>query len=576
MDFPVWFGPTDRSLFGIVSMPDDGAASGAVVLCAPLGLEGVCARRTFATLARALADAGILALRFDYDGMGDSVGGSDDPDRVAEWLRGVHHAVELARKSGASKVAVVGMRLGATFAAAALSDEGGGLGGDLVDGLVLWDPCVSGRSYLRAQRALQFFAVDHSDHGDGSIEAPGVVFDADTVAALTSLDLGTLSGPLAARILVLARKTQSTGAAVLEKFSAARPVEHGTVLGQEQLVDVEPFAAEIPHADVEAVTLWLVDTLSGQRVPLTVPRRDEAVVGVGDVGPVVERPMSLGPLGLFGMVTEPQAMTSGALPSGPTAVFLNAGVIDHTGPARLWVDLGRQWAEKGLRSVRCDLSGLGDSPARPGQPVDEVHMPEAIEDVLDVAAAVSPDDPADVVLVGLCSGGYHAIEAALVLGARGVCAVNPMFPHKPAELQDEAPIDEIDPRRQAAPARKRWVRALPAHDLLGGMLERMPDPVWWLVNRVAIEVSPARALRRLVDQGVRTLIVSGEREARMTWRGEGRVRRSLALTPGFRHVVDPGIDHDLLRRDARELASRIITDEVLDAYAPRALGSPLP
>jgi hypothetical protein len=151
-----------------------------------------------------------------------------------------------------------------------------------------------------------------------------------------------------------------------------------------------------------------------------------------------------------------------------------------------------------------------------------------------------------------------------------------MFPHKPAELQDEAPIDEIDPRRQAAPARKRWVRALPAHDLLGGMLERMPDPVWWLVNRVAIEVSPARALRRLVDQGVRTLIVSGEREARMTWRGEGRVRRSLALTPGFRHVVDPGIDHDLLRRDARELASRIITDEVLDAYAPRALGSPLP
>jgi len=287
MDFPLWFGPADRSLFAVASMPDDGSASGAVVLCPPLGLEGVCARRTFATLARTLADAGILALRFDYDGTGDSVGGSEDPDRVAAWLQGVHHAVDLARRSGVSKVAVVGMRLGATFAAAALSDEGGEWGGPLVDGLVLWDPCASGRSYLRAQRALQFFTADQSDHGDGSIEAPGVVFDADTVAALSSLDLGTLSGPLAGRILVLARKIQSTGTAALERFSTTRPVERGTVHGQERLVDVEPFAAEIPYADVEAVTLWLADTVAGERVPLSIPRREDAVVGVGEVGPIV-------------------------------------------------------------------------------------------------------------------------------------------------------------------------------------------------------------------------------------------------------------------------------------------------
>ena len=421
MDFPLWFGPADRSLFAMASMPDDGSASGAVVLCAPIGLEGVCARQTFATLGHALADVGILAFRFDYDGTGDSVGGSEDPDRVAAWLRGVHHAVSLAHRSGVSKVAVVGMRLGATFAAAALSDEGEGWDGDPVDGLVLWDPCPSGRSYLRAQRALQFFGVGQSDHGDGSVEAPGVVFDADTVAALSAIDIGALRGQLARRILLLARKTPSTGTGVLERFCAARPVERGTAHGQERLVDVEPFAAEIPHADVEVVTRWLADTLTGERVPLSVPRRQDAIVGVGEAGSIVERPMSLGPIGLFGMVTEPQEVSPGGRGTGPTALFLNAGVIDHVGPARLWVDLGRRWAAQGMRSVRCDLSGLGNSPPRPGQPDDEVYMPEAIEDVLDVASAVSPDDPADVVLVGLCSGGYHAIEAALVLGARGVC-----------------------------------------------------------------------------------------------------------------------------------------------------------
>ncbi len=38
---------------------------------------------------------------------------------------------------------------------------------------------------------------------------------------------------------------------------------------------------------------------------------------------------------------------------------------------------------------------------------------------------MSSDDPSNTVFVGLCSGAYWAIEAALTLGARGVCAINP-------------------------------------------------------------------------------------------------------------------------------------------------------
>ena len=101
----------------------------------------------------------------------------------------------------------------------------------------------------------------------------------------------------------------------------------------------------------------------------------------------------------------------------------------------------------------------------------------------------------------------------------------------------------------------------------------MPDQVWWLVNRVAVEHSPVRALRRLVDSGVRILIVSGDREARVIWRGEGRLRRSLEASDGFRNVVDPGIDHELFKSDARRLASSILTDEVLGAYGPRRTGT---
>ena len=373
---------------------------------------------------------------------------------------------------------------------------------------------------------------------------------------------------MARRILVLRRESQSQGRRALERFASARPVEEGIAHGQEELVDVKPDAATVPLSTVAAIGSWIRETLAGERVAVTVPRRDEAVVGEGDAGPLVERILSLGPLGLFGIMTELQSAQNATRPNGPTAVFLNAGTIDHTGPARQWVALSRLWAAQGLRSLRCDLSGLGDSPARPGQAVDEWFPPEALEDVLEIAAAASPADPSNVVLVGLCSGGYHAIEGALALRAAGVCGINPIIPHKPSELRTEKATrtEKADSRRQAAAARRWWVRALPAHDQLAALLDRMPDPVWWVVNRVAVEQSPARVSSKLVDAGVRTFLVCGEWENWMLWRGERRSRRRLEHTGRMRLVVVPRMDHEMLQRDSRESVTKLITDDVLGAY----------
>jgi pimeloyl-ACP methyl ester carboxylesterase len=580
-DVPLWFGAADRSLFAMATVPDGGRASGAVVLCQPLGIEGECTHRTFAMLSAGLADAGILAIRFDYDGTRDSVGSHADSDRVQAWVGAVRQAVDLARRSGVSKVAVLGMRLGATLAAAAASDADGGIG-DLLDALVLWDPYASGRAFLRAQRTLQLVLFSQNVAGEastepaetlseGSVEIPGVVFGADTVSAMDSLDLAKVEGPLASKILVLAREVQPQGAKAIERFVAGHSAERWEVRGQEELVDARPDKAQVPVSDVKAVTAWLADVLAGERTEVSIPRRDEAVVDVGATGPIVERTVSLGPSGLFGIMTEPGEAGRGDLTAGPTVIFLNTGVSDHTGPVRLWVDLGRRWAQRGLRSVRVDISGLGYSPARPGSPFDVDSPPEALDDVLDIAAAVSPDDPTNVVFVGLCSGGYHAIEAGLALKVRGVCAINPILHWKPAEIRAEGVT--TDQRRQAAPVRKRWVRALPAHDTLGPLVERMPDPVWWLVNRFAVERSPARAMRQLVERGVRTFVVSGEWERQVMWRGERRAYREITSMDGFQQVVAPTIDHVLYQRDAREMVSQVVSDDTLLAYAPRQVSA---
>ena len=90
----VWFGPEPRPLYGWVSRPAGGLARGGAILCPPMGEEGRAAHRTFRRLAEELAEAGNVALRFDYDGTGDSAGLQDDPDRVPAW----QDSIEAARQ----------------------------------------------------------------------------------------------------------------------------------------------------------------------------------------------------------------------------------------------------------------------------------------------------------------------------------------------------------------------------------------------------------------------------------------------------------------------------------------------
>ena len=75
----------------------------------------------------------------------------------------------------------------------------------------------------------------------------------------------------------------------------------------------------------------------------------------------------------------------------------------------------------------------------------------------------------------------------------------------------------------------------------------MPDPVWWVINRVAVEQSPARVVGKLVERGVRTLLVCGELEDWMLWRGERRARRQLERTGLMHLVVVPHMDHGMLQ-----------------------------
>lgn len=90
-------------------------------------------------------------------------------------------------------------------------------------------------------------------------------------------------------------------------------------------------------------------------------------------------------------------------------VLLNAGLIHHVGPHRLHVKLGRALAARGISTLRVDLSGIGDSSARPDNlPVSQLGFQEPRE-ILDALSQRGYDSFA---LFGICSGAKHALQTA--------------------------------------------------------------------------------------------------------------------------------------------------------------------
>jgi alpha-beta hydrolase superfamily lysophospholipase len=111
------------------------------------------------------------------------------------------------------------------------------------------------------------------------------------------------------------------------------------------------------------------------------------------------------------------------------------------------------------------------------------------------------------------------------------------------------------------------VRRLPAHDFLGNIVDRLPDAAWWVINRVAVATPPARIIERLVDSGVDTYVVCGEKEAAAMRRGQAAAFRRLARTGRFRLEVVSGIDHELFARASRDRVGPMVTERIRQSVA---------
>ncbi len=144
---PFFFGDSKQPLYGVFHPPQANTARNhGVVLCYPFGQEYMRCHRAMRQLAMLLNKQGYHVLRFDYRGTGDS--GGDVEDMVpADWIDDTCAAVqELRDMADLTTISLVALRMGSLIAASACQRL------DDIDSLVLWDPVLSGDSYIAELR----------------------------------------------------------------------------------------------------------------------------------------------------------------------------------------------------------------------------------------------------------------------------------------------------------------------------------------------------------------------------------------------------------------------------------------
>ncbi len=440
---PFYFGPSDRPLFGWLHDSAEPSSYGLVV-CSPFGYESICAHRSLRHFCEASAQAGVPALRFDYDGTGDSAGDDRDPARLAAWVASVQQAIDALKKlTSVERIALLGVRLGAAVAAKAAVER------DDVDGLIAIAPVVVGKTYLRELRALQM-TLDRRDPPPGTAvesdvqEAIGFVLTAETRAAVGDLDLTKLDRP-APHVLLIDRDDLPIGNAWPDRLGSQKVVlDHRRLPGYVEMM-LGPDQTRVPEQMIGAVSDWLTQRASacasGRKAAITTgeafPRRTLLPTAGGPN--VIESAEFIDAAGsLFGVLSVPESPP----PSRSGLLLLNAGSVHHVGSNRLYVTLARRWAAHGHAVLRLDLSGIGDSRTREGATENVVYTDFASDEIAKATAFLKRQPGVTQVhALGLCSGGYNAFKAAVAgVDLDGVLLINPLtFFYKPDVPKEVAP-----------------------------------------------------------------------------------------------------------------------------------------
>ena len=591
---PLYFGTPERPLFGFYHPPIGSRVRGTgVVLCNPLGDDLIRAHRPFRHLAEELSAAGFPVLRFDFDGTGDSAGDERDPNRVATWRADVGRAAaELRTRSGVEQLALVGLRLGGTFAALGAADLGG------VDTLVLWGAYDSGGAFVsEATKAHKMLVMLQPQSFSGGLpasdgqEALGFLLGTQTIADLQAIDLVSLSRAPAKRTLVLDTANVETDSPLVAKLrDLGGTVTHRHMPGNKFLI-ISPHQSEVPTAAISAITGWLseehpfAESGSAAKVPSPPATPDSART----LTSLRERPVFFGGARkLFGILTAPPPGT--ARPELPPIILLNAGTVHRVGSHRLYVPMARRWAAHGFHVLRVDLSGIGDSPVPEGHPENLTYPRDGLEDARAAMDFLTETTTSGKFIVaGLCSGG----DIAFQLGFKEPRVASAIMMNPRTFLVND--LGMVDSYERARWSQQAVARSDSWKDLLSGdvnlkrafklaapkvkdlVVKRAKRAVTNLMGAV-LPNTPATeqrretdvpyCLRSMAERGVDTYLFVTDHDPGVDYvdANYGPAMSALSSIPNFRRTNVKGTDHTFTARWAQEQVIAMITEHLTQRF----------
>lgn len=474
-----------------------------VVLCAPFGVEALATHLGWRALADQLAASGHDVIRFDYAGTGLSPGEWLEPAALARWQAGIAEAIDALRnRTGAEQVLLIGLRLGASLAAAVAQDRAD------IAGFVALAPVVSGRRYARELKALAQMQGDAGLCPSG-IAVYGYALPPDMMDALGALDLSKLPAP-APRGLVAAR-TEAEEALGAQWGFGTLPFE-----GFEAFAE-NPTHARTPDAVFAEVRAWCA----------TLPA--PASLDSADFPPAVftapdghlEESVHFGRQDhLRGILLRPQSPASRV-----GVVIANAGRNPASGWGRQGMELARKVVAAGHVALLFDLSGIGDSLIPAGVEGEVLYSGTHTRDLLAAVEALRGRLVERFFVIGACSSAYGALQAASEIeGLAGLALINLLrFHWRAGESLDVATAQTnfrpTDAYGRRLFQRETWARLLRgdiavlpiAKTVLGRVLRRAQQPLFSLLDRLGLRPSREREALGWLEQfdarKVRTLLI---------------------------------------------------------------------
>ena len=389
---------------GCFSVLHPGGGKRGALICGPLSDEALNSYRPLVFLAEQLAGADIPALRLAYYGTGDSAGEDDESDRFNRWLRSITDGVAwLCAHCRVESVTLIGYRIGASLAARAAGDI------DAVDSLVLLSP-IGGRQLtheltLAARISQRVWQTTHKVDDGTWFESHGLRIDHPTRDALNALDVRKLKTCPAFRALLIESSKRPAALDLAKSLESIGTKATFEVCEDLAHMQCDSHVARIPCVTFDRIVGWVQSLPASSAAPPNDILDADTSVGIGQAR---ETPIHFGPdQALFGILSRPSRPS----PNAPAVLLVNTSANPRWGNARIAVDLARSLAADGLISLRMDAPGMGDSAPLTGE-VGQPYTEATTSGALHAVAELERRAQRPVVVLGVCSGAYHALQAA--------------------------------------------------------------------------------------------------------------------------------------------------------------------